>query len=445
MICPKCNSEVGESKFCPECGNQIIQTRVNKNEEKEILPNRIEADIVNSNDTVINHQHIDANGETYYDALKKIDEEKSKKKKKKRIGCLTVILLIVVFISGFIIISNFSEYNKVSEAIKNGEKYEEAYESYLNSNLFQGKKNAKNSYKWGVLSLKKDLPDFAFKLFDKCIEIDSLTYSDKVEKTKYKYLDSLVKQKKYYTALAIINNLKENNQKVEYDYETMEEWISIAGENYDEKSYYTLIVYLQKEKQEIDPSLYDYCIEFAEEDMKNNDFEKALDLLERYKGEKDIQKEIMECYYQVGLNRFKDKDYYMAEQHFYHLIKDKKYESYNSVNKLYFWIENVHYKYSKDDILGYADSEIKSKLKDPTSYQRISGTAGVSHTITDDKIEYHLSAVVIYSATNSFNARIKDEYLYVKTVEESTHGLKKSEAEKIIEMTSDELMKDMNI
>ncbi len=113
MICPKCGKEAGNSKFCPECGNPMDSSD-NFNNVKETT---LQADdLSNKTDDNINKsmdQDTDKNGETYYDALKRIEDEKEEKQKKKkknrRIGCFGFILLIVIITVTSVLVSNFKE------------------------------------------------------------------------------------------------------------------------------------------------------------------------------------------------------------------------------------------------------------------------------------------------------------------------------------------------
>lgn len=79
MLCQKCEKDVGESKFCPECGTKIETVRT------ESTTNPIAYDD-------IKNANIEA-GENL----------ERKKRKKKLIGCLTPILIIVLFIAGIIV------------------------------------------------------------------------------------------------------------------------------------------------------------------------------------------------------------------------------------------------------------------------------------------------------------------------------------------------------
>lgn len=191
MNCPRCGTDVGESKFCPECGAKI--------------------DSINTDESSTSSAEVSAESSAYYEALKKVEEErkaeekanKKKKNKRKGIGCLSVILLAIII---FVVPTFFSSYLSafaVKRAIKNGENYSSVYSE--NMKEYKGNTLAARAYSLGKYSFKKGLPEFGAALFCDAIknEEDSTKYKDSITKFVNNQIDKYVKDEDFTTIIAI--------------------------------------------------------------------------------------------------------------------------------------------------------------------------------------------------------------------------------------------------
>ena len=176
----------------------------------------------------------------------------------------------------------------------------------------------------------------------------------------------------------------------------------------------------------------------AASEAKNYDI--AAEIYAAYKGSENIKNEYNEACYQLAINYIADKKYADASVAL-RMLGDYKYSK-----QLKLWIEVEEEKDFNDP--SKARSELKARLKDPSSYQETSATCWVSPMIREDqkdglyvKMVNYVS--IKYSATNSFGGRISDSYYWNSgdvSVKVKVEGLSKSEAESIIKLNNKEIV-----
>ena len=104
----------------------------------------------------------------------------------------------------------------------------------------------------------------------------------------------------------------------------------------------------------------------------------------------------------------------------------------------------VYFDYESSFSVGQqAEREIKSKLKNPSSYQRIRYISSPKLTISEKDKETATitgTCMIEYSATNSFGARVKDSYYYMDTIEKSLCGMEYDKVADIFCSTLEEVI-----
>ena len=446
MICPNCGKDAGESNFCPTCGEKMLFNYY-RDDLQDTKKETIESDNVN----LIDKKSL-ADEDAYYAALKRIDHEKEKEKKKKRkkrfVRFVCFVLIFVLGISLINLISNTVSTAKrrenVNLAMKNGDGYIDAYNDYLD------KKNSKtqlaeDSFYWGKKAMKKGWVGFAVPLFEKCITINSEEYSDKIGKTINKYMHKWPNEGNY----ALMLECSELYEKTgyEFDYSQIPTWIEISGKNGVRNVYLYLLNYAEDHEIKIDDSSYQYCESFGEYYYVENNYDMALDCYNKYKGSKDYTAAKMECYYQIGVREFKEGSESKARDNLEKLYYDEKYYNYKDTNKLMAWLESRID--NSDYYKNITENGLKKVLKDPSSYRRISDDVDTYYLVLNESgktyVKTYYNVSLQYSATNSFGGRVSDEY--EKKYEESflIYGLNEKEAEKIVDLSKEELIKLLDI
>ena len=352
------------------------------------------------------------NEQAYLNAMRTLEKEKEeakkaeaeakkakkKAKRKKRMKTLGII------IAAFIVFCVLSPTIFSASAKKDIEKYIS---------------NPENSY----LTLEELVEDY--KEFE---ESDS-----KEAKTLFKLGKKAVSKEEYGTAAYLFKACSENTDK--YDGDIADEISKVSADKItaEKAGGYAALVALGKEKGvTFDGKTDEVFLNFAKQAEANKDYETAMNLYSAYNGSENITEGLNNAKYNVAISYIENGDYGLAA------MKFKELGDYKYSKHLYLWSEVEAAK--GDNNADRARSELKSKLKDPSSYQENSvscNAVGLVRKNSDGKqtVVIKHRVTIRYSATNSFGGRITDSYLWTrdyKTLE--ADGVPEDELEQFLLM-----------
>ncbi len=345
---------------------------------------------VNGNDFQNQGNAVD-NEQAYLNAMRTLEKEKEeakkaeaeakkakkKAKRKKRMKTLGII------VAAFIVFCVLSPTIFSASAKKDIEKYIS---------------NPENSY----LTLEELVEDY--KEFE---ESDS-----KEAKTLFKLGKKAVSKEEYGTAAYLFKVCSENTDK--YDGDIADEISGVAADKVtaEKASGYAALVKLGKDKGlTFDGKTDETILNFAKQAEANKDYEAAMNLYSAYGGTENITEGLNNAKYNAAMTYIEDGYYHLAAEKF------KELGNYKYSKHLYLWSEVEAAK--GVDNTERARSELKSKLKDPSSYQENSATYTAVGSVREDRTGKQIvvivySARISYSATNSFGGRITDTYLWTQ-------------------------------
>lgn len=176
----------------------------------------------------------------------------------------------------------------------------------------------------------------------------------------------------------------------------------------------------------------------ARESVKSSDYKTAVELYSVYKGQEDIINELKEAKYNLAIS-YVEKEEYISVYDILEDLGDYKYSK-----ELLLWSRVTS---NKDfDASSSARSELKSRLKDPSSYQEISVYSWSTPIIRkaengNPMIQIVRYVSIDYSATNSYGGRISDTYYWdTDGPSFSGEGLKEKELEELIKMKKKDII-----
>ena len=244
------------------------------------------------------------------------------------------------------------------------------------------------------------------------------------------------------------------NEYIGYDFHSEEKEMknlfklgkqAIEAEDYATGAYLLkhCIAFSEEYKEKISNDIGDadeILLKGARAALKAEDYGVAAEIYAAYKGSENIKNEYNEACYQLAINYIADKKYADASVAL-RMLGDYKYSK-----QLKLWLDVEDYKDFNDP--SKARSELKARLKDPSSYQETSATCWVSPMVREDKTNGVYVKIVNYvsikySATNSFGGRISDSYYWNSgdvSVKVKVEGLSKSEAESVIKLKQKDII-----
>ncbi len=228
------------------------------------------------------------------------------------------------------------------------------------------------------------------------------------------------------------NLFKLGNQAIEKnDFETAAYLFKVCTDYSEE--YYEKIA-----KENKDMNVDEIFLKGARASVESSDYKTAVELYSAYKGQEDIKNELKESKYNLAIS-YVEKEEFLSV---YELLEELG--GYRYSKKLLLWsrVES-----NKDfDASSSARSELKSKLKDPSSYQEISAYSWSTPIIRkaengNPMIQIMRYVSIDYSATNSFGGRISDTYYWdTEGPSFSGEGLKEKELEDLMKMKKKDII-----
>ncbi len=439
MICAKCGKDVGESKFCPECGTKIEIEEKSENIEKADLNGASVQSADESPDSseqeAISASAPDIQSANYYEALKKIEDEKEakkkKKKKKKAIGCASAFLAIVLLCFGLFLTNWIKSDSEIKSAIASDEDYQDLiFKKYENQNIDS------KYYKWAKYALKKDNNDAFVFFLNKCSESEDEEIKDRAFSFLEKNVKKFIRNANYSEVISCIP-LYEKFGK-EFDDNRITEFIEKCVKNKDKDNFTALIKYIEENEIDCKKDFGESVYSFANEYYENGNYENAFTLYSLYEGKEEISDKLKKCKYELGINAFNDGSYSEALDYLKDFYGDNK--EYKKGNMIYIWILVQNAK--KDTILPTARYQLKSRLRDPASYWETSASEHSSVNVTDDnppEIKVEISAIISYRAKNGFGGYVLDTYHDEGGSTIEAKGLTYDEADKLVKMSTDDL------
>ncbi len=244
------------------------------------------------------------------------------------------------------------------------------------------------------------------------------------------------------------------NEYIGYDFHSEEKEMknlfklgkqAIEAEDYATGAYLLkhCIVFSDEYKEKISKDIGDadeILLKGARAASKAQDYGVAAGIYAAYKGSENVKNEYNEACYQLAITYIADKKYTDASVSL-RMLGDYKYSK-----QLILWLAVEQDKDFNDP--SKARSELKSRLKDPSSYQEVSATCWVSPMVREDKenglyVKMVNYVSIKYSATNSFGGRITDSYYWNNdnyAAKIKVEGLSKSEAESVIKLKQKDII-----
>lgn len=256
----------------------------------------------------------------------------------------------------------------------------------------------------------------------------------KEAKTLFKLGKKAISKEEYGTAAYLFEACSENTES--YDGDIADEIIGVdaAGVAFEKASGYAALVGVGKDKGlTFDEKTSETILNFAKQAEANKDYEAAMNFYSVYSGKEDITEGLKNAKYNTAIGYIEKELYNIAAANFREL------GNYKYSKHLYLWSEVQAAK--AVDNTDRARSELKSKLKDPSSYQENSAFYDAMGYVRKDRngkqivaIEYRVT--INYSATNSFGGRITDNYLWTQEKYEDLEadGIPEGELKQFIRM-----------
>lgn len=175
----------------------------------------------------------------------------------------------------------------------------------------------------------------------------------------------------------------------------------------------------------------------AKKACESGNYSIAVDMYKSCENQESIATELKDANYNLAISFIKNNSYADA------MAVLSETEGYRYSNALAIWAEIADAKTFNNDTV--ARSELKARLKDPSSYQETSANCCSLATIREQDGEHYIQMVnyvaIDYSATNSYGGRIKDTYYWNmdgKSI--SGAGYSKEELEAISVMKKSEVI-----
>lgn len=262
----------------------------------------------------------------------------------------------------------------------------------------------------------------------------------KETKTLFKLGKKAISKEEYGTAAYLFKVCSENTDK--YDGDIADEISGVAADKVsaEKASGYAALVKLGKDKGlTFDEKTNEVILGFAKQAEANKDYEAAMNLYSAYSGKEDITEGLKIAQYNVAISYIEDGYYRLAAEKFNEL------GNYKYSKHLYLWSEVEAAK--GVDNTNTARNELKSKLKDPSSYQENSATHTAVGSVREDRSGKQIVVIVYsvrinYSATNSFGGRLTDNYLWTqeKLGDLDAEGIDEGELKQFLRMYKSEVL-----
>ncbi len=354
------------------------------------------------------------NSEAYLNALRQLEQEKEetkKIKKKKRIKIILIILGIYVAIFYVIpailgIISTIEPTPKsainsyILDSDNRTDSLANLVDDYIKTDTHSEEKEIKNLFNFAKKAIQIKDFDSAAYLFKVCVD-SSDKYDEKI--------------------------LKEIGE-INIDVFSNEELISYAS----------LIKFSEENGKEISEETKAIFLERARSAVESRENEIAIQLYSAYTGKENIKKELNEVKYNLVIS-YVEKEEYLDAYDYLKELGDYKYSK-----ELYMWSRvksNMNF-----DASYSARSDLKARLKDPSSYEEYGayywntyyiGTAEAGNPTVE--ITRHVT--LSYSATNSFGGRVSDTYQWSTDGPRfGAEGLEREELKELLEMSKSEVI-----
>lgn len=354
------------------------------------------------------------NSEAYLNALRQLEKEKEEAKKAKKKKRNKIILIILgLYVAIFYVIP----------AILG-----------IISSIEPSPKSAINSY---ILD-SDNRTDSLENLVDNYIETD--THSEEKEiKNLFNFAKKAIQMKDFDSARYLFKVCVDSSD--EYDEKILKEIskISIDGFSNEELiNYASLIKFSEENGKEISEETKVIFLERARSAVESGESEIAVQLYSVYTGKENIEKELNEVKYNLAIS-YVEKEKYLNAYDYLEELGNYKYSK-----ELYMWSRvksNMNF-----DASYSARSDLKARLKDPSSYVEYSsyywntyhiGTAEAGNPTV--VITRHVT--LSYSATNSFGGRVSDTYKWsTEGPSFGAVGFEKEELKELIEMSKSEVV-----
>ncbi len=262
----------------------------------------------------------------------------------------------------------------------------------------------------------------------------------KETKTLFKLGKKAILKEEYGTAAYLFKVCSENTDK--YDGDIADEISGVAADKVsaEKASGYAALVKLGKDKGlTFDEKTNEVILGLAKQAEANKDYEAAMNLYSAYSGKEDITEGLKIAQYNVAISYIEDGYYRLAAEKFNEL------GNYKYSKHLYLWSEVEAAK--GVDNTNTARNELKSKLKDPSSYQENSATHTAVGSVREDRSGKQIVVIVYsvrinYSATNSFGGRLTDNYLWTqeKLGDLDAEGIDEGELKQFLRMYKSEVL-----
>ncbi len=262
----------------------------------------------------------------------------------------------------------------------------------------------------------------------------------KEAKTLFKLGKKATSKEEYGTAAYLFKVCSENTDT--YDSDIAEEISKVDADKVtaEKANGYAALVKLGKDKGiTFDEKTNGTILNLAKQAEANKDYEAVMNLYSAYSGTEDITEGLNNAKYNTAISYIEQELYYLAAENF------KELGNYKYSKHLYLWSEVEAAK--GVDNTNTARSELKAKLKDPSSYQENSATHTAVGSVREDRSGKQIvvivySARINYSATNSFGGRITDTYLWTqeKLGDLDADGIDEGELKQFLRMNKSKVL-----
>ncbi len=266
----------------------------------------------------------------------------------------------------------------------------------------------------------------------------------KEAKTLFKLGKKAISKEEYGTAAYLLKVCSENTDT--YDSDIADEISKVDADKVtvEKANGYAALVKLGKDKGiTFDEKTNGTILNLAKQAEANKDYEAVMNLYSAYSGTEDVTEGLNNAKYNTAISYIEQELYYLAAEKF------KELGNYKYSKHLYLWSEVETAK--GVDNTDRARNELKSKLKDPSSYQENSATYTAVGSVREDRSGKQIvvivySARISYSATNSFGGRITDTYLWTheKLGNLDAEGIPEGELTQFLRLSKTKVLEKIN-
>ena len=150
---------------------------------------------------------------------------------------------------------------------------------------------------------------------------------------------------------------------------------------------------------------------------------------------KDSAEKAKESRYMSGIALAQSKDWEQSVVIFEELAN----EDYRASKELYLYCDAQN---RMNDAMDSATTTLKSRLKDPSSFQNLGNSCRYSFSTKGSSLSIHINGTLKYSATNSFGGRVTETYSYEKDILLSGHNFTPQDAETILSKSITKIASD---